>query len=201
MKKVYICGDSFCVPDPEYGPCWVDHLAQHYNIVNASRVSATNLMISKMVDTAIGDQADFVIVQGTSCTRSQTQYQGLTVPYSFLSANSETTPFDSKQLHIIKQYYTEFFDLDWAIYLNQCVIQNTLQKLVDSAVPFRFDQGGFEHPKFAASGIDYFSKFNSYRSAINLWDHGDTGRFRPYYHITDSAVHRTVAEYYAKEIQ
>lgn len=201
MKKVYICGDSFCVPDPDYGPCWVDHLCNDYDIVNQSKVSATNLMISQMVDAAIQNQADFVIVQGTSCTRSQTRHQGQTVPYSFLTASTETTPFDSRQLHIIKQYYTEFFDLDLAIYLNQCVIHHTLQKLLDSGVPFRFDQGGFEHAKFGATNLDYFPKFYSYRSAINLWDHGDTQRFRPYYHITDSAVHRSVAQYYAKEIQ
>ena len=81
MKRVYICGDSFCVPDPEYGPCWADLLATEYHTVNQATVSATNLMISMQVDSAIEDRADFVIVQGTSCTRSQTRYQDQIVPY------------------------------------------------------------------------------------------------------------------------
>ena len=25
---IYVCGDSFAVPDLEYGPCWVDLLQQ-----------------------------------------------------------------------------------------------------------------------------------------------------------------------------
>jgi len=201
MKHVYICGDSFCVPDPEYGPCWVDLLANKYHIVNQSCVSATNLIIAMQVDTAIAAQADFVIVQGTSCTRSQTRYQDRIVPYSFLTASTTTTPFDQRKLELIKHYYTEFFDLDLAIYQNQCIIENTLQKLMDSNIPFLFDQGGFEHSKFGNFGKVYFAKFEHYRSQVNLWDHGNTALYRPYYHITDPNIHKSVAEYYIKEIQ
>lgn len=201
MKRVYICGDSFCVPDPEYGACWVDLLAQQRTVVNLAQVSATNLLISQQVDQAMAESADFVIVQGTSCTRSETKHHGRVVPYSFLTADSVTTDFNQHQLQIIKEYYTEFFDLDLAIYHNQCIIQNTLQKLTDSGIPFRFDQGGFEHPKFGATRSDYFAKFNSYRSEINLWDHADTRDYRPYYHIRNAQVHRDVAQYYIKETE
>lgn len=201
MKRIYVCGDSFCVPDPEYGQCWVDLLAQHRTVINLAQVSATNLLISQQVDQAIEESADFVIVQGTSCTRSETRHNGQVVPYSFLTANATTTKFSDSQLRIIREYYTEFFDLDLAIYHNQCIIQNTLQKLVDSGIPFRFDQGGFEHPKFGAAHLDYFAKFNSYRSAINLWDYADTRDYRPYYHICDANVHQRVAQYYIKETE
>ena len=201
MKRVYICGDSFCVPDPEYGPCWADLLATEYHTVNQATVSATNLMISMQVDSAIENQADFVIIQGTSCTRSQTRYQDQIVPYSFLTASTATTPFDQRKLELIKHYYTEFFDLDLAIYQNQCVIEHTLQKLMDSKIPFLFDQGGFEHSKFGGSTKLYFKKFDQYRSQVNLWDHGNTALYRPYYHITDPDIHKFVAHYYIKEIQ
>jgi hypothetical protein len=201
MKQVYICGDSFCVPDPEYGACWVDLLAEQRTVVNLAQVSATNLLISQQVDQAIAESADFVIVQGTSCTRSETKFNGQVVPYSFLTASATTTKFNDRQLQIIREYYTEFFDLDLAIYHNQCIIQHTLQKLVDSNTPFRFDQGGFEHPKFGATRTDYFAKFDSYRSAINLWDYADIRDYRPYYHICDTEVHQRVAQYYLKEMQ
>ena len=201
MKQVYICGDSFCVPDPEYGACWVDLLAEQRTVVNLAQVSATNLLISQQVDQAIAESADFVIVQGTSCTRSETRHNGKVVPYSFLTANTTTTKFNNRQLNIMREYYTEFFDLDLAIYHNQCIIQNTLQKLMDSGIPFRFDQGGFEHPKFEATRSDYFAKFNSYRSTINLWDHANTRDYRPYYHIRDAEVHYSIAQYYIKETE
>jgi hypothetical protein len=201
MKQVYVCGDSFCVSDLEYGQCWVDLLAQHRTVINLAQVSATNLLISQQVDQAIAESADFVIVQGTSCTRSETRFNGQVVPYSFLTANTTTTKFNNRQLQIIREYYTEFFDLDLAIYHNQCIIQNTLQKLMDSGIPFRFDQGGFEHPKFGAMSAKYFAKFEHYRSAVNLWDHADTKDYRPYYHIRDDKVHQHVAQYYIKETE
>jgi hypothetical protein len=201
MKRIYICGDSFCVPDPEYGHCWVDILAQHRTVINLAQVSATNLLISQQVDQAIAESADFVIVQGTSCTRSETRFNGKVVPYSFLTANTTTTKFNDRQLCIIRDYYTEFFDLDLAIYHNQCIIQNTLQKLSDSGTPFRFDQGGFEHVKFGAVHSDYFAKFGNHRSEINLWDYADTRDYRPYYHIRDAEVHQLVAQYYIKETE
>lgn len=201
MKRVYICGDSFCVSDPEYGQCWVDLLSHTRSVTNLAQVSATNLLISQQVDQAIAESADFVIVQGTSCTRSETRFKGKIVPYSFLTASATTTNFNPRQLRIIREYYTEFFDLDLAIYHNQCIIQNTLQKLVDSGTPFLFDQGGFEHAKFGAKQQDYFGKFAQYRSAVNLWDHADTRDYRPYYHIRDAKIHQQVAEYYIKETQ
>lgn len=198
---IYICGDSFCVSDPEYGACWVDLLAQQRTVVNLAQVSATNLLISQQVDQAIAESADFVIVQGTSCTRSEIKLNGKVVPYSFLTSNATNTKFNDRQLNIIREYYTEFFDLDLAIYHNQCIIQNTLQKLVDSGIPFLFDQGGFEHTKFGAARSDYFAKFNSYRSEINLWDYANTRDYRPYYHIRDAEVHQQVAQYYIKETE
>ena len=198
---IYICGDSFCVSDPEYGVCWVDLLAQQRTVVNLAQVSATNLLISQQVDQAIKDSADFVILHGTSCTRSETKLNGKVVPYSFLTSNATTTKFNDRQLNIIREYYTEFFDLELAIYYNQCIIQNTLQKLVDNSIPFLFDQGGFEHPKFGAAQSDYFAKFNNYRSAINLWDYANTRDYRPYYHIRDAQVHQQVAQYYIKETE
>jgi len=201
MKRVYVCGDSFCVPDPEYGQCWVDLLAQQRTVINLAKVSATNLLISQQVDQAIEESADFVIVQGTSCTRSETKHNGQVVPYSVLTANTATTRFNDRQLRIIREYHTEFFDLDLAIYHNQCIIQNTLQKLLDSGITFRFDQGGFEHPKFGSTQLEYFAKFNRYRSVINLWDHADTRDYRPYYHIRDAEMHQRIAQYYVKETE
>lgn len=198
-QQVYICGDSFCVPDPEYGPCWVDYLSKKKTVHNLAQVAATNLMISMQVDRAIAELADFVIVQGTACTRSQARIAGQIIPYSYHTASEETTPFGPTQLKILKQYYTEFFDLELAIYENQCIIENTLQKLVDSKIPFLFDQGGFEHVGFG-KGTVYFEKFNQYRSKINLWDYTITRDYRPYYHITDDAVHQQIAEYYIKEL-
>lgn len=198
--QLYICGDSFGVPDPEYGACWVDYLIQMaptHDIINLSRVCASNLLISQQVDQAIA-HADQIIVLCTASTRSQTRLNGHVVPYSIHSLDA-TTPFDQDQLKILTQHTREFFDLDLCIYENKCIIESMLQRLTDSNTPFLWDQGGFEHAHYGGTR-KYFSKWTPQRSSRNLWDYVATREHRPYYHITDDGVHRDVAQYYAEWI-
>jgi hypothetical protein len=198
-KQVYICGDSFGVSDPEYGKCWVDLLAEIYSVTNLSKVCATNSMISQQVDLAISANPDFIIGLGTSSTRQLVKFNNTVVPFSIYSID-DTTKFSKHQRDILKQYVSEFFDITTAVYENKCVIENTLQKLVDSTISFRFDQGGFEHPNFNGSKIGYFKKYKNYLSAINLWSYTTARPHRPYYHITDISTHKDIANYYINEI-
>lgn len=196
---IYICGDSFAVPDPEYGTCWADLVAQRLNVVNLAQVCASNLVIAQQVDCAIENGAEFVIVLFTASTRSQTRLAGKTVPYSIHSLD-HTTPFDQRQLSILKQHTAEFFDLDLAVYQNQLTIEAVLNRLVDSGIGFVFDQGGFEHPSYGGTQ-QYFLKYAGRRSAWNLWDHSVNRSYRPYYHIVDADIHRCVADYYLEQIK
>jgi hypothetical protein len=196
---VYICGDSFGVSDLDYGECWVDHLSKSVNVKNLSIVCASNLLISQQVDRAIRENADFIICLCTSSTRLEVLFQGRVIPFSVHSID-HTTKFDTQQKQILKKYINEFFDLDSAIYLNRCIIENTLQKLLDSRIPFLFDQGGFEHKSFGGIDTEYFLKYKTYKSKFNLWDYITTKNYRPYYHITDTAVHLKIANYYLNNI-
>lgn len=198
-KTVYICGDSFAVPDLEFGKCWVDLLSAHLTVVNLSVVCASNLLIAKQVDQAITEKANFIICLGTSSVRLETNLNNTVIPFSINSIDN-TTPFNEHQQTILKQYITEFFNLDIAIYKNQCIIESTLQKLKDSKIPFLFDRGGFEHSSFRGSNKLYFQKYQTCISKINLWDYAPSRTYRPHYHITDSAVHEMVFQYYYKII-
>lgn len=197
---IYICSDSFGVSDPDYGHCWTDILAKRFSIVNLSHIAATNLLIAKQVDRALQARARFVIVQCTAVTRGEKRWGDGYLPFSYHTASPVTTPFDSRQLQILKDYFAEFFDLELAVYQNQITIEHTLQKLVDSGTPFLFDQGGFEHRAFEGAATGYFDKFFTYRSEINLWDYARTRKYRPYFHITDPAIHQNVADYYTQQI-
>jgi hypothetical protein len=196
---IYICGDSFGVSDPDYGQGWMDMLSSQYQIINLSQVCASNLMIAQQVETAINKSADFVIVLFTASTRNQTKINNKLIPYSIHSLD-HTTPFTNQQLAVIKEYTAEFFDLELAIYQNQLTIEATLQKLADSGVDFVFDQGGFEHPSYGGTK-KYFTKFDAYRSKLNLWDYAWIRHYRPYHHIDNLADHRTIANYYMSVIK
>lgn len=195
MIQLYICGDSFCVSDAEYDSSWADLVAEKISTVNLAQVSASNLLIARQVDVAIQAKPDFILVNFTSCTRGEKLHKGKIVPFSYHTASIVTTPFDHRELTVLREYFANFFDLDLAIYQNKITIEHTLQKLIDSGIPFLFDQGGFEHPKFGGKP-GYFEQYHSYRSHINLWDYTVTQQYRPYYHITDPQVHQQVAKYY-----
>ena len=217
LPTLVICGDSFAVKDPEYGQCWVDLLEEKlYNsvtVVNLSCIAASNLQIATQVDRAIESQADYIVTLYTSCTREDIKYQPgnhanlydryaneQVKSYSIPTVDILPTNLSREQITLIKQYQSMFFDLDLAIYKNQCIIESSLQKLVDSDIAFVFDQGGFEHPKFGNVSKSYFAKYADFRSQINLWDYTDTRTLRPYHHITDPEAHQEISEYYYNKI-
>jgi len=214
MKIVYVCGDSFATPDPEYGPMWAELLEQDlgadYRIVNHSSVAASNLLVAVQVDNAIKNQADFVIVLATACTRNEALVLPATdqplmtrfnthelVSYSiYRPYRSHLTTADQTAIYNFHRRYT---DLELNIFRDYCILLGTLTRLQQSQIPFLFDQGGFEHPRFGGSR-EYFAEFVAQRSDINVWDYGTTVDERPYYHIKEAETHRRIADYYYTEI-
>jgi hypothetical protein len=193
---IYLCGDSFGVPDPEYGTGWMEMIGP---VTNLCRVSASNLLIAQQVDRALSAGAEKIIVLFTSCTRGEKVVGTDIVPFSWHTAGPETTSFSSNQLRILQEYFREFYDLGLAIYTNQCIIEHTLGCLQRSGVQYSWDQGGFEHASMG--GRPYFDQYDSSRSALCLWDFARTREYRPYYHITDPQAHRDIAIYYQERFR
>ena len=188
---IYICGDSFASSDSR---STIIPWHQQFTCVNFARDCATNLNISKQVDRAIAEDAKFIILLCTTCVR----FDWSGTFYTFHDIDNSPANFNENQKQILKKYFIEFFDLDLEIYKNKCIIESTLQRLVDSNIPFLFDQGGFEHPKFCTAET-YFSKYNNHRSKYCLWDYGDSKLKMPSFHITDQTIHNRVAEYYVAQ--
>lgn len=193
---IYICGDSFGVPDPDHGPGWMDHVGA---TTNFCQVSASNLLIAQQVDRALAQGAQKIIVLFTSSTRGEKVQGNEIIPFSWHTASSATTPFSSRQLRILAEYFQEFYDLGLAIYTNQCIIEHTLDLLQRSGVDYVWDQGGFEHPSMG--GRKYFSEYDHSRSNLCLWDFARTREYRPYYHITEPEIHHKIAQYYKERFQ
>jgi len=188
---IYICGDSFGSSDDRSD---IVPWHAHFECINFARNCATNIDISKQVDRAIAEDATFIILLCTTCVRFD--WRGTF--YTFHNLDASPAVFNENQKQILKNYFIEFFDLDLEIYKNKCIIESTLQRLVDSNIPFLFDQGGFEHPKFGATET-YFHNYNQYRSDYCLWDYGDSQLKLPSFHITDQKKHKEIAEYYVAQ--
>ena len=232
MKHIYICGDSFGCPELAwpFDPWPVllsEQLGDDYAVVNLSISCASNLLIRMQVDRAIMANADFVILLATSCTRGQGRArESVVVPdniydrfvrvgaadprhhtrdlacYSIPSLD-ETCVFANDDIKTIRDYHARLFDLDLAIYENQCIIESSLHALTQHDIRFVFDQGGFENPMFGnAKSRDYFAAFDQYRSQINQWTlcHGLPRSSQPHLHIIDPGVHQHIAEYFCQTV-
>jgi hypothetical protein len=225
VKTLYICGDSFASTDSESAIVpWPEQLADKlkgvWSVTNLSMVCASNLTIRMQVDQALENNADFIIVLFTSSVRDhgvksdyppgsqllddfsqigQDHSNKRLACWSYHSLDS-TCIMPAKKIQILKDFYTHIFDIDVAIYQNQCIIESTLHQLVNSQTTFLFDQGGFENLKFGSTK-PYFAEFEKYRSQYNLWSLStSTMQHRPYFHITDQSMHNRIAEYYHQQI-
>jgi len=73
-KTLYICGDSFCSSDPEYGKNWSDLIAErclNLEVVNLSSPGASNYLIYLQVKQALEKNCDYLIYHATSSIRQE----------------------------------------------------------------------------------------------------------------------------------
>jgi hypothetical protein len=179
------------------------------------------------VDKAISESADFVILLGTSSTREQGKVQNTPAHfveiydrfrkigqhdtamlqrdlacYSMVSLN-DTCEFEPADVAVLREYYSLIFDLGLEIQKNQYIIESSLYTLREHAVPFLFDQGGFENPTFGnVQKCEYFTNFNSQKTQINQWTLASQlpKSNKLHFHILDQSVHGQIADYYCQNI-
>lgn len=222
-KKLYICGDSFCARDPEYGPGWVDIIESMHpelEIKNFSSIGASNYLIYLQVKQALEDRADYVIFHATSSIRheflvkddkaqkdSVDRYWRQDRPHGSMRCNSFYNVqknldqvFNSDQRTIVQDFFSCFFDFPSQIEKNYIFISYILNLIATNQYlsNWAWSQGGFEHPSFA-SGVSLWD-FETYRDRecqINLWDHYQPNVYRPHYHVTDASILQKVCEQYS----
>jgi len=228
MTNLYICGASDCFKDPEfYGKSWMERMEQQlsaeYKIHNHSVYAASNFLIREQIERAITNNADAIIVHFTSSIRHEIRINDRNDSRDLLDRfyRFEDNPTATLlSLSVFKTYYNvldrykkdllrnfeiEFFDLDVAIKKNYYLIQNSLDTLVKSGIPFIFSQGGFEHPSYMDSPSDYihaFDEWNQWRSEYNLWNHFEVfDDQRPWFHIASDHINTEIGTYFANWVK
>ena len=228
-KKIYICGDSFCVEDIEYGLNWVNILKNknpQAQVTNLSSVGASNYLIYLQVKQAIDEGADHIIYNATSSIRQELaiSYDSSVTDHAeryynhskpnlikpmMSSTWSTTHQLDQKlvsnrQLDEINNFFKQYLDLPMLIEKSYIFISHTLQLLSSSdLVSWAWSRGGFEHPLFVnntAASWD-FSMYQKLENQINLWDYYTSGAIRPYYHIVDDKIHRNYCNNFENLLQ
>ena len=188
---IYICGDSFCCSDENSDIVpWHEQIPYSKSL---GEVCASNLLISLQIDYALASDPSFIIVCFTSCTRGEIVRGEEFIP--FTRTNTIGDRLTREERIAVDLHTKHIHNLGLEIYRNRCIIESALQKLVNSNVPFLFDQGGFEYKQERK----YFQEYNKHRSKYCLWDYGDTVDKSPAFHITDQNIHNRIAEYYREQ--
>mgnify|MGYP003345215135 CR=1 FL=1 len=228
MKQtLYICGDSFCTSDTEYGDNWSDMLAKsipNLEVVNLSMVAASNYQIYLQVDHALKNNCDYLIYNATGSTRHEfsvrpvelepdsiNRYINIINPTnvgeilcsSWVNVwDKDPVHFTNKEISLIREFFTKFVDLSSMIEKNFIFIKYTLDLISKSNIKsWAWSQGGFEHPTFNPIKDWDFSNYRNNEIKINLWDYYDPTLPRPYFHVTDKDVLQKVCNYYIDMLQ
>ena len=116
---IYICGDSFCVSDLEYGPCWTDLLAEKFSICNLAQIAATNLLIAQQVDRAIADNAEKKLTRAKAILfikdKGSNPFLQTSIPGLFSQAFAEKYPAEINELinkskHFSPQALVQYYE-------------------------------------------------------------------------------------------
>ena len=224
IDTLYICGDSFCTVDPEYGPCWVDLLIEklpNIKVVNLAIPGASNYLIQLQVKQALEEKCDYLIYHATSSIRqefsiSDGAHQRDSIDrywsptdrdHKSVMCNSWLSPnryyqYDSNE-NTIRDFFLKHIDFVSLIEKNYIFINYTLDKISNSNFikNWIWSPGGFEHPKFNDTLSWNFDNYKHYQSSFNLWDEYDRNLTRPYYHVTNKIIHQKVCDSYLKMLQ
>ena len=217
--KVLICGDSYCVTDPDYpGLHWTEKMSAQsaqLEVCNLAYGGCSNAMILLQLLQGIKAQPQFVILSFTAHGRYELDKDKSVFPRDFsieeiadYQKKRYTTnnyEIDKKQLDMINQWQLLAASDNIEKLKNYFYISFCLMYLKHNNIPFCYSLGGFEHKQ------DYITLINSNyienllvahqtnELAINLWYHGN--KSRPFFHVDDDNVHTLFANECMKYIK
>ena len=224
IKKLFVCGDSFCVKDPEFGKNWVDFIEQqrpNLSITNLSIVGASNYLVYLQVKHAIKEGCDYIIYNATSsirhefstgvCSKSErdqyTRYDNivsLAKNKPMISASwvnpSVFWNFNQQDLSIVNNYAKHLLDMPNLVEKNYIYILHTLNLLEKSNIKWAWSRGGFEHKNFSSqleNNWDFY-QYIDHETTFNLWDEYVPNTHRPYFHVTNEEASKRICNDYIK---
>ena len=212
MKRVLICGDSFCITDPSFPNLhWSEKLLNNHadiKIINLAIGGCSNSMIAMQLLYGLQFKPDFVIISFTCSFRFEIEVQPTKVPFDINKSESIFEYLESRYTNTAhekgKQYMipiVKFLDTvgeDTEIFRNYLHASFCLDTLKTRNIDFCYSIGGLQF----TDKIDNFLKKqflgdNLYRHqqnelSLNLWNHNN-GTNRPYFHVEDDAIHNLFA--------
>ena len=199
MKKVLICGDSYCVTDPKFpGLHWSEkllNLTDNIEIYNLAYGGCSNALISLQLLQGLKFNPDLVIMSFTNEHRYESDANVNAIPYelsalsisSYIKERYKTNPASrmlelSENFEKIKSYF----------YIMFCLLT-----LKEKGINFCFSLGGFEYQqdytKLLRSNFleNTISNYSMHELSLNLWYHGQ--KTSPWFHVDSEEIHTLFA--------
>ena len=199
MKKILICGDSYCVTDPKFpGLHWSEKLlnqSDNIEIYNMAYGGCSNALISLQLLQGLKFNPDLVVMSFTNEHRYESDANVNAIPYeltalsvsSYIKERYKTNPASnmlelSENFEKIKSYF----------YIMFCLLT-----LKEKGIDFCFSLGGFEYQqdytKLLRSNFleNTISNYSAHELSLNLWYHGK--KTSPYFHVDSEEIHTLFA--------
>jgi hypothetical protein len=217
MKRVIVCGDSFCEVDPDYpGLHWTEKLLDNHEdieLINLAYGGCSNAMIAIQLLYGLNLNPDFVILSFTSVSSRKI------FKYDF-DVNPDAVPFDTNKPECVSEYlksrysntnkiesedkipatvnFVEIVGEDLETLKNYIHVSFCLDTLSARRIDFCYSLGGLQVKNNIFSFLkkhflsDNFSRHENRELSINLWNHDDyTSKI--YHHVPDHNIHMLFA--------
>jgi hypothetical protein len=131
--NILIIGDSFATKYKGSYPGWAEMLEKDHNVTNLAQAGVGEYKILQQLKSVEPKTFDCVIVSHTSPYRIHTLYHPLHT--QGIHKNCDFIYEDVKErLPDVEKFFTEYFDLDYAIYIYQCIYDDITLRLKESRV-------------------------------------------------------------------
>ena len=131
--NILIIGDSFATKYNGAYPGWAELLEQKHTVTNLAQAGVGEYKILKQLQSVTASDYDCVIVSHTSPYRIHTLHHPL--HKEGFHKNCDFIYEDVRnRLPDVEKFFTEYFDLDYAIYIYRCIYDDITLKLKESRV-------------------------------------------------------------------
>lgn len=131
--NILIIGDSFATKCNGSYPGWAELLEQKHTVTNLAQAGVGEYKILKQLQSVTASDYDCVIVSHTSPYRIHTLHHPL--HKEGFHKNCDFIYEDVRnRLPDVEKFFTEYFDLDYAIYIYRCIYDDITLKLKESRV-------------------------------------------------------------------
>ncbi len=210
VKRVLICGDSFCVTDPRFPNLhWSESLGKDLHIMSLAHGGASNTMIQMQIMQGLMLRPDFVLVSFTSPFRAEfdkkssenlidTQDPESIYNYNFSRWGTSCYEQFTEEKKIYSQYLrVASHDCE----VIRCVfnMMAVLDHLRGRGLNFAYSTGGMD-PDMFGPVLQHnhlpcdFGHYDNNRIMTDLWQHQDAHQdSAPWFHVSNAEIHNKYA--------